>query len=144
MIRKYKKTDDDAIIEAWYEASLLAHPFLTADFLEKEKENIRKIYLPNTETWVYEDKAKVVGFISMIGNEVGAIFLNPNFHGLGIGKSLMDKVAEIHEILEVQVFEKNTIGRRFYDRYEFMPIGKELHEETNEMLLRLRYERPKK
>ena len=141
MIRKYRKKDDDAIVDSWYQASLLAHPFLSAEFLKKEEQNIRNVYLPNTETWVYEIDEKVVGFISMIGNEVGAIFLNPKFHGQGIGKQLMDTVTEIHPVLEVQVFEKNLIGRGFYKRYGFVFMGQSVHDGTKEILFRLKYER---
>ncbi|MCB0613778.1 MAG: GNAT family N-acetyltransferase [Phaeodactylibacter sp.] len=141
MIRKYQTTDTEAILHTWYQASLLAHPFLDTAFLERERGNIREIYLPNTETWVYEDGGRVVGFISMMGNEVGAIFLQPEYHGRGIGRQLMDRVAQIHEVLEVEVFERNAIGRAFYDRYGFKPIGAHRHEETGQELVRMKFNR---
>lgn len=139
MIRKYKETDTEAIIAVWYASSSLAHPFLDAAFMEKEKQNIRDIYLPNTETWVYETEDSLDGFISMIGNEVGAIFVTPEKHGLGIGKQLMDWVAQLHAELEVEVFTKNTIGRAFYDRYGFVTQKSHLHEETGNELLRMKF-----
>ena len=77
----------------------------------------------------------------MIKNEVGAIFLLPDFHSQGIGKQLMDMVAELFEELEVEVFEKNKIGRKFYDHYGFTFLKKHLHEETEEALLRLCYKK---
>ncbi len=139
MIRPYLSSDTEAIIEVWYQASLLAHPFLKADFLEKEKQNIREVYLPNTQTWVYHRKGQVLGFLSMIGNEVGAIFLHPAYHGRGIGSELMDMVEADHETLEVEVFEKNNIGRAFYERYGFEEVSRRIHEETGEELIRLLY-----
>ncbi|MEO1260183.1 MAG: N-acetyltransferase [Bacteroidota bacterium] len=139
MIRKYLPTDMETIIKVWYESTTLAHPFMTEKFKEKEAEAIRNIYLPNTETWVYEKDQQLIGFISMIKNEVGAIFLLPAFHGEGIGKQLMDTVAELFDELEVEVFEKNKIGRKFYDRYGFTFLKKHLHEETGEELLRLKF-----
>lgn len=141
MIRKYKETDTDAIIAVWYASSSLAHPFLDAAFMEKEKQNIRDIYLPNTETWVHATGDSLDGFISMIGNEVGAIFVTPEKHGLGIGKQLMDCVAQLHEELEVEVFTKNAIGRAFYDRYGFVFLKSHLHEETGNELLRMRFQK---
>lgn len=139
MIRKYKTADTEAILDVWYKSTTLAHAFMTEEFKAKERNNIREIYLPNTETWVYEMEGNVVGFISMIKNEVGAIFLLPEFHGNGIGKKLMDTVAEIHKTLEVEVYEKNKIGRDFYERYGFVFMKKHVHEETGEVLLRLKY-----
>ncbi len=66
MIRKYQDTDLDSILEIWYESTRIAHPFLTAAFLEKEKTNVREVYLPNTETWVFEQEQAVAGFISIL------------------------------------------------------------------------------
>lgn len=139
MIRKYQPADEDAVVEVWFQAASLAHPFVPAEFMESEEKNTREIYLPNTETWVYVEEDKVVGFIAMMGNEVGAIFLLPSFHGKGIGTKLMNHVAQFHEILEVEVFEKNSIGRAFYAKYGFEFIKKHVHSVTGEVLLRLRY-----
>ncbi|KAA3636106.1 MAG: GNAT family N-acetyltransferase [Bacteroidetes bacterium] len=143
MIRKYEVKDVDGIIDTWYQASMLAHPFLDSRFIEQEKHNIRNVYLPNTDTWVFESDNEVVAFIAMIENEVGAIFAKPDFHGQGIGKQLMDFVAEKNETLEVEVFQNNSIGRAFYEKYGFSEIGNHIHEETGFKLLRLRYEKNK-
>ena len=139
MIRKYKENDIEEILDVWYQASRLAHPFLDADFMGMEKRNIRDVYIPNTSTWVYEKEGAVLGFISMMGNEVGAIFVRPEFHGQGIGKQLMDFVSDFHEEMEVEVFERNNVGRAFYDRYGFELIEELVHKETNNKVLRLRY-----
>ncbi len=142
MIRKYHPSDIEEVIDTWFQASLLAHPFLDAAFLEKEKQHIREIYMPNTETWVFEENDRVTGFISMMGNEVGAIFVQPEKHGTGIGKQLMDHVVLQHRELEVEVFEKNSIGRAFYDRYGFKSIKSHIHEETNNKLLSMKFVNP--
>jgi len=139
MIRKYIENDIEEILEVWYQASRLAHPFLDADFMGMEKRNIRDIYMPNTSTWVYEKNGLVLGFISMMGNEVGAIFVRPEHHGIGIGKQLMDFVSGFHAEMEVEVFERNKVGRAFYARYGFELIEELMHKETNNKVLRLRY-----
>ena len=54
MIRPYAKQDVEALIEVWRAASQIATPFLSAEFLAQEAGNIRKLYLPNAETWVIE------------------------------------------------------------------------------------------
>ena len=139
MIRKLHDKDIEAVIDVWFLASSLAHPFLSDDFMEKEKENIRDKWIPISETWVYEHEDEVIGFISLIGKEVGAIFVTPNWHGQGIGKSLMDHAKSMHSTLEVEVFEKNKIGRRFYDRQEFIVINELPHEETGNQIIRMRW-----
>ncbi|WP_298868654.1 GNAT family N-acetyltransferase, partial [uncultured Gimesia sp.] len=117
IIRKYQAADLDDLMSAWESASRLAHPFLKEDFLDQERHNIPNLYLPNAETWVVEEAGQVIGFIALMGNEVGAIFVKPDFHGTGAGKALMDKAQELHGDLEVEVFKENTIGQKFYARY---------------------------
>jgi len=140
IIREYQIDDTDQILTCWESATRLAHPFLTEEFLNQERYNIPNLYLPNAETWVIEDQAEVIGFIALLGNEVGAIFVKPDFHGTGAGKALMDKARELRGDLEVEVFEANSIGRKFYQRYGFMPLSESTHEATGKRLLRLKYQ----
>lgn len=139
MIRKREEKHNNEIINVWYEASSLAHPFLEADFVEKAKKDLRDIYIPNTETWVYEDNNAVIGFISMLGTEIGGLFVLPNNHFKGIGTQLVNFIKESHSELDVEVFEKNAIGRAFYEKYGFVQINKYYHAESKNEVLRLRY-----
>lgn len=137
MIRKYQSEDADAVVSIWQSANSLAHPFLKEDFVAQEAINLRTLYLPNAETWVLEDNETPVGFIALIGNEIGGLFLEPSFHGQGLGSALVDHAADLKGLLRVEVFEKNAIGRRFYVRYGFVQEGKYCHEASGEMTLKL-------
>lgn len=139
MIRKYRENDLEAIMVIWRRASELAHPFLTAEFLAQEAEAIREIHMPKANAWVYEADGMVMGFISLIGNEVGALFVDPAKARTGIGRALMDVAAEMHPMLEVDVFAPNGIGRAFYEHYGFVEIGRSIHAASGQELLRLRY-----
>jgi putative acetyltransferase len=90
------------------------------------------------ETTVYEIDDSVVGFLSLIGNEVGAIFVYRRFQGTGIGRALMDHARSVYPILELDVFEANSVGRRFYDIYGFAEVGRHTHEATGQTQIRLR------
>ena len=139
MIRKYREEDIEALLEVWFLASSLAHPFLSDEFMEQERANIRDRWIPQSDTWVYEHEGEVIGLVSLIGNEVGGLFLAPNRHGQGFGRALMDHAKIIHNALEVEVFKENGIGRRFYDRQGFVTIEEKLHEETGNRLIRMRW-----
>jgi putative acetyltransferase len=80
-VRKYRDTDVESVLSAWENTQALAHPFLPAAFQEQEKKNIREVYLPNADTWVVENDDHVVGFIALIGNEIGGLFVQPAYHG---------------------------------------------------------------
>ena len=84
-IRKYTSDDDDAIIKVWEAATRVAHPFFTEEFIAAQRDAVRDMYLPNTLTHIVERDGKLVGFISMMGQEVGAIFVEPALHGMGWG-----------------------------------------------------------
>src|SRR5690606_19639447 len=107
MIRSYKRDDLDDLLDTWYAASQVAHPFLTDEFFAAERENIPHIYLPMADTFVFEKEGAVVGFIALIGNEVGAVFVHPRFHRQGIGRSLMNHARDLRGNLEVEVFKNN-------------------------------------
>lgn len=138
MIRKYQSTDLEDLLSAWAAASAVAHPFLSREFLQHERENIQNVHLPQADTWVWEADGRVVGFISLLGNEVGAIFVDPRFHGKGIGRALMDRARASHRELEVEVFKANALGRAFYARYGFELVQEKIHEPTGFKVMRLR------
>lgn len=138
MIRKYRDQDLDDLLTVWAAASEIAHPFLTQEFLDLERENIPNLYLPNAETWVFDDQGRVVGFVALLGNEVGAIFVHPDQQRRGVGRQLMDKAKELRGELVVEVFKANSIGRAFYAKCGFETVAEKVHEQTGFDLLRLR------
>ena len=75
----------------------------------------------------------------MLGNEIGGLFVLPNNHFKGIGTQLVNFIKESHSELDVEVFEKNAIGRAFYEKYGFVQINKYYHTESKNEVLRLRY-----
>jgi putative acetyltransferase len=138
VIGKYRAEDLEDVLMVWTAASALAHPFLSAEFLEVERYNITNVHLPNAETWVWESDGQVVGFIALLGNEVGAIFVEPKLHGAGIGRALMDHARGLRKELEVEVFKENVVGRAFYARYGFELMQEKVHDQTGLEVMRLR------
>ncbi len=139
MIRKYEDKDEPRLIDIWYNSSSLAQPFLDDAFVEKVKKDMKDVYLPNAETWVFEENNVVIGFISMIGNEIGGLFVSPDQHSKGVGTTLVDFIGEYHRELEVEVFKENIIGRGFYDKYGFKMMKEYFHEESKQVVLRMKF-----
>lgn len=138
VIRPFADEDLDEVLDVWYEASLVAHSFLSEEFLATERREVAEHWLPLAETMVYEDDGRVIGFLALIGNEVGAIFVDPRCQGRGFGRALMDRARSIRPFLELNVLEANAIGRRFYETYGFKLIDRHVGEATNQPELRLR------
>lgn len=137
MIRHYQAKDTDALISIWQSANAYAHPFLKEDFVAQVAKDMRNIYLPNAETWVMEENGTPAGFIALIGDEIGGLFLDPALHGRGLGKALTDYAVGLRGPLHVEVFEKNSVGRHFYDQYGFVETGRYEHEPTGEVTLKM-------
>lgn len=138
MIRKYQPADCDEVLDVWSRASAVAHPFLSEQFLEQERRNIPEVYLPQAETWVWESAGHVVGYIALLGNEIGGLFVDPLHQRRGFGRALVDKARALRGDLEVEVFEKNLAGRAFYSSLGFRYLRQHLHEPTGFEIMRLR------
>ena len=140
MIRPYTADDLDELLDVWYQASLIAHSFLSEEFLTEERQRVAEHWLPLAEMTVYETDGRVVGFLALIGNEVGAVFVDPAYQGRGIGRALMDRARESRPFLELDVLEANAIGRRFYELYGFHVVGRHIGQATGQPELRRRLE----
>ncbi len=88
-------------------------------------------------TWVYESEGEVMGFISLLGNNVVAPFVHPSMQRKGIGKFLMDHAKALRGQLELGDFKSNRIGRDFRDRYGFEIVKKYVHESTGRPIFRM-------
>lgn len=139
MIRKYQNSDLNSIIHIWEEASKGAHPFLEFNYTNMVKEQLINIYIPKADTWIYTHNNEVLGFISMLNNVIGGLFVCPKHHRKGIGTQLIDSIKNNYSEILVDVFDKNVLGKVFYEKYGFQFIKKYLHEESQCEMLRLQY-----
>ena len=132
-IRAYLAEDVEAVIDIWQWANALAHPFLSKVFVAEVHQAMRDVYLPNAETYVLEKGGNVAGFIALIGNEIGGLFLDPALHGQGHGRALVDHAVSLKGPLSVEVFRDDKIGRPFYERYGFDFLADELHAPSDQV-----------
>ncbi len=142
MIRPYRSEDEEAVVEVWYAASLLAHDFVPASFWEAEKQDIRTKYLPVAQTWVYEQDGKVVGFMSLLENHIGGLFVHPQHQGQSIGTQLIKHAKTLHPALALDVFKQNSKSRHFYEKCGFEVTAENTHEPTGCVNLTMHWRAP--
>ena len=130
MIRKFKETDMDQIIKIWLEASIKSHNFISKEYWESKVSDMRKIYLPMGETYVFDEKGIIKGFVSLCGNTLAAIFVSPNTQGRGIGKQLMDKAKNVRQSLNLNVYKGNQKSVDFYRKCGFTIKKEQIDEHT--------------
>jgi putative acetyltransferase len=138
VIRAYRQTDGAVVLHVWERASAVAHPFLSREFLDEERERIAAVFLPRAETWVWDVDGHVTGFMSLLQNEVGALFVEPAFHRRGIGRALIAHARAMRGALDVEVFERNALGTAFYAQMGFGVVSQRCDGETGFEVVRLR------
>ena len=63
MVCPHTDEDLDELLDVWYQASLVAHSFLTDEFLTTERRRVPEHWLPMAETMVYATEGRLVGFL---------------------------------------------------------------------------------
>lgn len=138
MIRKYQNSDMERVLAIWLEGSKQAHGFVAEDYWQKMLPSVRKYYLPNTESYVFEDKHQIKGFVSTIDDKyVGALFVDPKYQKQRIGSKLMNYLKNIYPELTLKVFAKNEGALRFYKKNGFKIMAEQTDEGTKEQELLL-------
>lgn len=125
VIRPYWPEDDlKKLSRIWLDASLLAHPFIGEQRLLEQRALIEDRYLPNAETWVACMGGQACGFISLLQNFVGGIFVSPDRQGLGIGRQLISHALDLKGELELEVYTDNRQAMSFYTRLGFQELSR--------------------
>ncbi len=136
-IRRYCPEDLEPVMAAWRRANALAHPFLNEVYVTQVEQEVRDLYVPSAETYVVEEEGKVFGFVALLGNEIGGLFVDPSKHGRGYGKALVDHAVAIKGPLKVEVFRDNEVGRPFYERYGFVFVTEQQREPSGQWVRKL-------
>ena len=72
----------------------------------------------DTEVWVAEESARIVGFASLSEARLEHLYVHPDAQGRGVGSALLAKAKERRPVgFELWVFQQNEGARRFYARH---------------------------
>ena len=132
MIRQLQNNDIDKIMEIWLESTIDAHKFISKEYWNENYNIVKDMYIPMSKTFVYEDNDDIRGFISVINNDfIGALFVEKNYQGQGIGKSLIDYAKNLYDNLSLAVYKENEKALEFYKKMGFKIISENINEDTN-------------
>ncbi|WP_323641067.1 acetyltransferase [Pectobacterium polonicum] len=122
--RPSAKQDTQRIMEIWCKAVDATHHFLAIkDRLSIEKE--LTLFLPTVElTLACESAGRPVGFMYLHDGHMEALFIDPDYHGQGIGKALVNTALSQYSRLTTDVNEQNTQAVGFYERIGFERTGR--------------------
>jgi putative acetyltransferase len=130
MIRNFESLDMNDVLDIWLEASIKAHSFIGREFWESNIDDMRKMYIPLSENYVFSDNGVIRGFFSLQEDTLAAIFVSPNFQGKGVGRQLMDKAKSLRRKLNLTVYRENPKSIQFYSKCGFTIINEKVDERT--------------
>ena len=121
VLRPYAERDRDACLAIWRAASESGHPFLTSADLDSDQVLVRDIYLAKAAITLACDREEPVGFIALIDDFIGGLFVKPAWHRRGVGRLLVNAASRQVGPLKVEVYAANTNAIRFYEVSGFVP-----------------------
>ncbi|WP_084023306.1 GNAT family N-acetyltransferase [Xenorhabdus hominickii] len=120
----------EVVLSIWLEASIKAHDFVPADFWQSQVVNMRNIYIPASEVYVYVQEENVIGFYALHENNLAAVFVSPEQQGQGIGKALVNDAKNRRTELTLSVYKQNQASYAFYLSQGFYVASEEVDENT--------------
>lgn len=116
--------DTEKLSGIWLDASLEAHSFIGVRRLLEQRRLIEQTYLPVAETWVACHQGKPTGFISLLDDFIGGVFVAPGQQGRGIGRKLIAHALERKGKLWLEVYVRNRQAVRFYAGLGFTEVSR--------------------
>ena len=125
-IRAAISSDREALVDVWLRSVRATHTFLTEEDIQSLLPPTRSyLFSDGIELWVLcADSGEIMGFMSMSGSRMEALFLAPEFHRRGGGRALVRHAQELHGELSTEVNEQNPAARRFYEACGFEVVGR--------------------
>ncbi|WP_409340679.1 acetyltransferase [Paenibacillus sp. MBLB4367] len=129
-ITSYRAEDHDTLAEIWLRAVRATHHFISEDDIAFYHRMVRDEYLTAVEVWeVLDDRHKPIGFIGLDGTKVEMLFVDPDHHGKGAGRQLLDHAKGLKgNALSVDVNEQNEGALAFYQKYGFVQASRSEHD----------------
>ncbi len=133
LIREAGAGDIAAIVRVWLEASREAHAFIPYEYWVAQADDMRNVYVPNSETYVAcDDRGGVLGFVSLIDDHLAALFVAPAHQGHGVGSALIEHAKSLRDSLTLAVYTRNELAASFYRRHDFDAVSSRVDQGTAE------------
>lgn len=123
-LRPSRASDGDAVVDLWRRAVDATHDFLSAE--DRRAIDAEVVgFLPQAPLLLAVDaEDRPLGFMLLDGSHMEALFIDPEVHGQGIGRQLVEHALAEHSPLTTDVNAQNAQALGFYLRMGFVETGR--------------------
>ncbi|HBG89101.1 MAG TPA: acetyltransferase [Stenotrophomonas sp.] len=123
-LRPSRASDGDAVVDLWRRAVDATHDFLSAE--DRRAIDTEVVgFLPQAPLLLAVDaEDRPLGFMLLDCSHMEALFIDPEVHGQGIGRQLVEHALAQHSTLTTDVNAQNAQALGFYLRMGFVETGR--------------------
>lgn len=121
-IDKIDKEEYKNVVELWESSVRATHHFLKEEDIEYYKPLILNTYLDAVELRCIRNNGKIVGFLGVADQNLEMLFIDPEYRGKKIGKTLLNYSISQLNVTKVDVNEQNEQAVGFYKHCGFETI----------------------
>ena len=125
LIRPLEPYDTDEAAAVWWrsrhaEGSLLPAAIHTA---EQVATWFAEVLLPDAQTWVALDDGRIVAVLTLDGDDLDQLYVDPDVAGRGVGSTLVDLAKDLRPGgLALWTFQTNLRAQAFYQAHGFVEV----------------------
>ncbi len=102
------------------------HHFLPAESFAEIAKLVQEKYLPSKEFLVYVDDSDTpLAFMGTNEGEIESLFVDPTCFGGGIGRTFIDHMKSLHDVVTLEVNEQNPQAVGFYEVCGFKVVRRD-------------------
>jgi putative acetyltransferase len=132
LTRKLLKSEIKPAVKLWLDASKKSHHFIDPTYWESKAEEMENLWLPSADNTALIKDERLIGFSSLVDDQLAAIFVDPDEQGNGYGSLLLNEAKKRRNRLELTVYEKNIHAVTFYEKHGFQKTEKRKDSATGE------------
>lgn len=126
MLRPSRKNDQARLYEIWHGAVKATHHFLPAESFAEIADLVRDQYLPSRDFLVHADEGDIPrAFMGTNDGEIESLFVDPQHFGKGIGRTFIDHMKRLHDVVTLEVNEQNPQAVGFYEICGFTVVRRD-------------------
>ncbi|WP_133802425.1 GNAT family N-acetyltransferase [Kribbella caucasensis] len=125
LIRPMEPSDTDEAALVWWKARHADGAQLPPAIHTSEEVRIwfADVLLPDGETWIALDDGRIVAVLTLDGDDLDQLYVDPDVAGQGIGSALVDLAKDLRPGgLALWTFQSNLRAQEFYRRHGFTEV----------------------